>query len=151
MPQLSLHTPIGDVTVSEEDGRIVSVDWGWGRDQEETGLLRAVRTRLHAYFDGAADDFTDLPLDPAGSAFQRRVWAALREIPWGATRTYADIARAVGSAPRAVGQANARNPIPILIPCHRVLATGGLGGYSGGEGLATKSWLLALETPAQAA
>lgn len=147
MPQLSLHTPLGPVTVSEEDGRIVSLDWGWGRDQEETALLGAVRARLHAYFDGEPDDFRDLPLDPFGSAFQRRVWAALREIPWGTTRTYAELARAVGSAPRAVGQANARNPIPILIPCHRVLATGGIGGYSGGEGVETKAWLLTLETP----
>jgi methylated-DNA-[protein]-cysteine S-methyltransferase len=145
VPQLSLQTPIGPLTVSEEDGRIVSLDWGWGRDQSETALLRRARDRLQDYFDGTAEGFDDLPLDPPGSLFQRRVWDTLRQIPWGATRTYADLARTVGSAPRAIGQAMARNPIPIIIPCHRVLATGGLGGYSGGEGLATKTWLLTLE------
>ncbi len=145
MPQLSLQTPIGPLTVSEEDGRIVSLDWGWGRDQSETAVLRRARDRLHDYFDGTVDAFADLPLDPPGTGFQRKVWDALRQIPWGATRTYAELARTVGSAPRAIGQAMARNPIPIIIPCHRVLATGGLGGYSGGEGLATKTWLLTLE------
>jgi methylated-DNA-[protein]-cysteine S-methyltransferase len=72
----------------------------------------------------------------------------LIDIPYGATRTYADLARKVGGSPRSVGQANATNPIPIIIPCHRVLATNGIGGYSGGEGLPTKRALLALETRA---
>ena len=145
MPQLSLHSPIGDLTVSEDAGAIVSLDWGWGRDQTETPLLVRARAQLLAYFDCARRDF-DLPLAPAGTAFRRRVWDALRAIPYGATATYRDLAAAVGSAPRAVGQANATNPIPILIPCHRVVAVGGIGGYSGGEGLATKRALLALES-----
>ena len=88
----------------------------------------------------------DLPLDPRGTSFQRRVWAALTAIPWGETRTYAQIAAAVGSprAVRAVGQANHRNPIPILIPCHRVVgADGTLTGYGGG--LELKRKLLELE------
>ena len=144
MPQLSLHSPIGDLTVSEEDGAIVALDWGWGRDQTETDLLLRARGQLHAYFDRALRAF-DLPLAPAGSAFRRRVWAALQAIPYGATATYAALAAGLGSAPRAVGQANAANPIPILIPCHRVVAVGGIGGYSGGEGLSTKRALLALE------
>jgi methylated-DNA-[protein]-cysteine S-methyltransferase len=148
VPQLSLHTPVGDLTVSEEAGRIVAVDWGWGRDQTETPLLLRARDALHAYFDGEPVAF-DLPLAPAGSAYQQRVWAALRDIPLGAVRTYADIARAAGGSPRSVGGANGRNPIPILIPCHRVVATGGIGGYSGGEGLTTKRALLALETRAR--
>ncbi len=144
MPQLSLHSPIGDLTVSEEDGAIVALDWGWGRDQTETRLLVRARAELFAYFDGARTAF-DLPLAPAGSAFQRRIWDALCTIPFGALWTYNDLARATGSVPRAVGQANAANPIPILIPCHRVVAVGGLGGYSGGDGLATKRALLTLE------
>ncbi|MGH7152301.1 MAG: methylated-DNA--[protein]-cysteine S-methyltransferase [Acetobacteraceae bacterium] len=144
MPQLSLHSPIGDLTLSQADDAIVALDWGWGRDQQETALLREARTQLFAYFDGELPDF-DLPLSPHGTPFQQRVWAALREIPYGATRSYADLAHALGTAPRAVGQATAANPIPILIPCHRVVATGGLGGYSGGEGLATKRALLDLE------
>lgn len=147
MPQLSLHSPIGDLTLSEEAGGIVALDWGWGRDQAETALLREARDQLFAYFDGALTAF-DLPLAPAGSAYQRRVWQALRTIPYGQTLTYAAIAARAGGVARAVGQANGRNPIPILIPCHRVVAASGLGGYSGGEGLDTKRWLLALETRA---
>ena len=144
MPQLSLHSPFGDLTVSEENGAIVAVDWGWGRDQTETPLLLRARAALFDYFDGARRDF-DLPLAPVGSPFRTRVWAALRAIPYGETRTYGDLAAALGSAARAIGQANGANPIPILIPCHRVVAGNGLGGYSGGDGPVTKRALLALE------
>lgn len=147
MPQLSLHSPIGDLTVSQEDGAIVAVDWGWGRDQAETPLLRAAREQLFAYFDGGLTRF-DLPLAPHGTAYQRRVWDALCAIPYGETRTYRQVAAAAGGVARSVGQANGNNPIPIIIPCHRVLAAGGLGGYSGGDGLDTKRWLLNLEAPA---
>lgn len=149
MPQLSLHTPLGDLTVSEENGAIVALDWGRGRDQTETSLLRRACEQLQDYFDGARTDF-DLPLAPHGTDFQKRVWAALRTIPAGQTRSYAEIARQVGCrAPRAIGQANGANPIPILIPCHRVVAAdGSLGGYSGGEGEATKRYLLGLERAA---
>lgn len=145
MPQLSLHTPVGDLTLSEEDGALVAVDWGWGRDQCETRLLLAARDQLHAYFDGERLDF-DLPLAPQGTAYRRAVWAALCRIPPGTTRTYGEIAREVGGIARSVGGANARNPIPILIPCHRVVAGNGIGGYSAGEGLATKHYLLDLES-----
>ncbi|MDA8252335.1 MAG: methylated-DNA--[protein]-cysteine S-methyltransferase [Rhodospirillales bacterium] len=144
MPQLSLHTPLGDLTVSEADGRIVALDWGWGRDQAPTPLLRRARDLLDAYFDAAAVAF-DLPLAPAGTPYQRRVWDALRAIPPGETRTYAAIAAIAGGSARSVGMANAANPIPILIPCHRVVASTGLGGYSGGDGPATKRALLDLE------
>ena len=144
MPQLSLHSPVGDIAVSEADGAIVALDWGWGRDQSETPLLLRARDQLEAYFDAELLDF-DLPLAPHGTAYRQRVWAALRRIPLGATRTYAAIAREVGGSARAVGGANAANPIPILIPCHRVVAAGHLGGYSGGDGLPTKRFLLSLE------
>ena len=147
MPLLSLHTQIGDLSVSEEDGAIVSVDWGWGRDQAETPLLKRARAQLHDYFDGKRMDF-DLPLAPEGTAFRQRVWAAMRDIPAGVTRNYADIARIAGGGPRAVGGACGANPIPILIPCHRVVGSAGIGGYSGGEGIATKRFLLALESRA---
>lgn len=145
MPQLSLHTPIGDLTVSEEDGAIVALDWGWGRDQTESSVLAAARDQLHAYFDGELSVFA-LPLAPTGSPYRRRVWQALCDIPYGATRSYRDIAAVAGGSPRSVGQANGYNPIPIIIPCHRVVAVNRLGGYSGGEGLTTKRYLLALET-----
>ena len=148
MPQLYLLTNLGDLTISENDGAIVALDWGRGRDQAETPLLRRARDQLQDYFDGKRLTF-DLPLAPHGSAFQKRVWAALCAIPPGETRSYADIARAIGSAPRAVGGANGANPIPIVIPCHRVVAAdGSLGGYSGGEGPATKRFLLDLESRA---
>ncbi|GGJ25752.1 methylated-DNA--[protein]-cysteine S-methyltransferase [Neoroseomonas lacus] len=149
MPQLSLHTPLGDLTLSEEDGAIVALDWGRGRDQEPTPLLLRARDQLQDYFDGTRTAF-DLPLAPHGTAFQRKVWDALCTIPAGQTRSYLDIAQQVGCrAPRAIGQANGANPIPILIPCHRVVAANGaLGGYSGGEGAATKRYLLDLERTA---
>jgi len=147
LPQLSLHTPIGDLTISEEDGEIVAVDWGWGRDQSVTPLLARARLALLDYFDGAT--LAELPLAPAGTAYRRKVWGALREIPAGQTRTYIDIARVAGGSARSVGGANSRNPIPIFIPCHRVVAVGGIGGYSGGDGLATKRRLLALEQGAR--
>ncbi|WP_037299501.1 methylated-DNA--[protein]-cysteine S-methyltransferase [Rubritepida flocculans] len=148
MPQLSLMTPLGDITLSEEDGALVALDWGRGRDQTPTPLLREARDQLHDYFDGRRLSF-QLPLAPRGTPYQRRVWAALARIPPGQTRSYAEIAREIASAPRAVGQANGRNPLPILIPCHRVVAAdGSLGGYSGEGGTDTKRFLLAHEARA---
>jgi methylated-DNA-[protein]-cysteine S-methyltransferase len=144
LPQLSLHTPLGALTISEEDGAIVALDWGWGRDQAETPLLLRARGQLHDYLDGERTGF-DLPLAPHGSAYRQRVWAALQAVPYGETRTYLDIAGVAGGAARSVGQANGDNPLPILIPCHRVVATHGLGGYSGGDGIETKRFLLDLE------
>jgi methylated-DNA-[protein]-cysteine S-methyltransferase len=149
VPQLSLHTQIGDLTISEEEGQIVSLDWGWGRDQTETPLLTLARDRLHAYFDAELLDF-DLPLDPRGTPYRNRVWGTLRRIPPGQTRTYAELARDAGGSARSIGGAMAANPIPILIPCHRVIAGNGPGGYSGGDGLATKRFLLDLEARAVA-
>lgn len=136
---------MGDLTVFEEDGAIVAVEWGWGAEQSVTSLLNDARIQLFAYFDGERHDFS-LPLAPRGTGFQQRVWRALIDIPYGETRSYAQIATTLGSVARAVGQANASNPIPIIIPCHRVLATGGIGGYSGGDGLPTKRLLLDLES-----
>jgi methylated-DNA-[protein]-cysteine S-methyltransferase len=145
LPQLAIHTPVGDLTVSEEDEAVVALDWGWGRDAaEETPLLREARAQLEAYFDGALKTF-DLPLQPAGTPYQHRIWKALCRIPYGETRSYSAIAACAGGSARSVGQANGCNPIPIIIPCHRVVASHHLGGYSGGDGLATKLYLLGLE------
>ncbi|WP_337876471.1 methylated-DNA--[protein]-cysteine S-methyltransferase [Elioraea sp.] len=145
MPQLTALTPLGELTLSEEDGAIVALDWGRGRDQTATLLLRRAVVALHAYFDGAAEPFADLPLNPAGTAFQRRVWTAMRAIPRGRTRSYGALARDLRSSARAVGAACGANPIPVIIPCHRVTGARGLGGYSGGDGAATKRYLLGLE------
>jgi methylated-DNA-[protein]-cysteine S-methyltransferase len=144
MPQISMHSPVGDLTIFDEDGEIVALEWGWGADQSATPLLQKVKAALEGYFDGAPLP-AGLPLAPRGTVYRQAVWAALRAIPAGQTCTYKDIARVAGGSPRSVGGANAANPIPILIPCHRVVATAGLGGYSGNEGLATKRALLALE------
>jgi methylated-DNA-[protein]-cysteine S-methyltransferase len=148
MPQLSLRTSLVDtITITEEDGAIVAIDWGWGRDQQETPLLLEARDQLEQYFDGDRQSF-DLPLNPHGTPYQRRVWDALLAIPYGETRTYGEIAAVAGGVSRSVGGANSRNPIPIVIPCHRVLAATGLGGFSGGDGAETKRRLLHLENRA---
>lgn len=144
LPQLSMHSPVGPLTVSEEEGNIVALDWGWGRDQTGTPVLREARRQLDAFFDGDLCEF-NLPLAPAGTPYRQRVWEALLRIPFGRTVSYAELAAAVGGSARSIGQANRCNPIPIVIPCHRVVGRTGIGGYSGGEGLEVKRHLLALE------
>jgi methylated-DNA-[protein]-cysteine S-methyltransferase len=145
MPSLTMPSPIGDLTLFEEDGRLVAVDWGAVAEQSETPLLDEARRQLDDYFDGLRRSF-DLPLAPQGTPFQRRVWIALADIPYGQTLCYGGLARQLGSAPRAVGTACGRNPLPIVLPCHRVVAANGsLGGYSGMDGVETKRFLLALE------
>jgi len=155
LPQLSLHTPIGPLTISAEDEAIVAVDWGWGRDQEPTPVLLSAKAWLQRYFDGAVDAMA-LPLAPFGTPYRKRVWHSICDIPLGATRSYLAVARLAGGSARSVGGAMATNPIPILIPCHRVLGSGPrgtlvIGGYSGGEGIETKQFLLDLERRADAA
>jgi methylated-DNA-[protein]-cysteine S-methyltransferase len=144
VPQVSLHTPVGDITIFEEDGAIVSLDWGWVPNQAASPTLDRARHQLQAYFDRELTEF-DLPLAPAGTAYRRGVWRALCAIPYGETRSYQDIATKAGGSARSVGQANGHNPIPLIIPCHRVVAATHIGGYSGGDGLLTKRWLLAME------
>jgi methylated-DNA-[protein]-cysteine S-methyltransferase len=144
LPQLSIHAPFGALTFSEDDGAIVAVDWGWGRDQEETVLLVQACEQMHEYLDGERQDF-DLLIRPAGSAYQQRVWATLASIPYGQTWTYSAVAHRAGGSPQSVAQAGRRNPLPIVVPCHRAVAARGLGGYSDGQGLDTKRYLLQLE------
>lgn len=144
LQQLSMPSPVGRLTLSEEDGAVVSIAWGGETRGNGSPLLAEAARQLEAYFAGTLENF-DLPLRPAGSPFERRVWAAMQRIPYGKTQCYGDLAAAIGSAARPVGGACGRNPIPIVIPCHRVLAKAGLGGYSGQGGLATKHTLLSLE------
>ena len=144
MLSLSIPSPIGHLTIDEADDAIVGVRWADGEPSNGSPLLAEAARQLEAYFDGRLNCF-DLPLATGGSPFEQRVWQAMQAIPYGETRTYGDLAHATDSGPRAVGRACGRNHIPIIIPCHRVLARGGLGGYSGGAGLATKQRLLALE------
>jgi methylated-DNA-[protein]-cysteine S-methyltransferase len=133
------------VTVS--DGAITSIGLNRrGGRGPETVLERQAAAELEEYLAGRRTEFT-VPLGPKGTAFDHRVWDAVAAIPYGETVTYGEIARAIGNpnGARAVGTANGRNPVPIIIPCHRVVATGGkLGGYGGG--LPLKRRLLDLET-----
>ena len=144
MPSLSIRSPVGQLTIDEENDAIVAIRWADEPAGNGSPLLSEAARQLEAYFTGQLSHF-DLPLAPAGSPFESRVWAAMQLIPYGETRSYGDLASMIGSAPRPVGRACGHNPIPIVIPCHRVLARGGLGGYSGSGGLATKQRLLALE------
>lgn len=149
MTQLSFHSPVGDLTLSEEDGKIVSLDWGWSCESQqysrETAILAKAKALLDDYFDGKNPQFT-LPLAPAGTDFQKKVWLAMVSISYGKSMTYGEVSKIIGSHPRAVGTACGLNPIPIIIPCHRVMGKDGkLTGYSGGEGVTTKKYLLDLE------
>ncbi len=149
----TIDSPVGPLLLVDEDDKLSGMHFDahgassqLPREQRgESPLLREARTQLTAYFEGSLKTF-DLPLAPAGTAFQQRVWRALCNIPYGETISYAELARRVESprAFRAVGSANGSNPIALIIPCHRVIASGGgLGGYGGG--LDRKRWLLALE------
>jgi methylated-DNA-[protein]-cysteine S-methyltransferase len=144
MPSFSVPSPVGLLRIEEENDAIVAIRWAEAPAGNGSRLLAEAARQLDAYFAGLLTDFS-LPLRLAGSPFEMRVWAAMRQIPFGETRCYGDLADAISSAPRAVGRACGRNPIPIVVPCHRVLGRNGLGGYSGNGGLATKQRLLELE------
>jgi methylated-DNA-[protein]-cysteine S-methyltransferase len=142
-------TPVGPLHLTASEGALTGLRFGSGpaageRADDDPVLARAV-SQLTAYFAGERRSF-DLPLAPAGTAFQLAVWAALVEIPYGTTVSYGELARRLGSpsASRAVGLANGRNPIAIVVPCHRVIgADGSLTGFGGG--MAAKRTLLDLE------
>jgi methylated-DNA-[protein]-cysteine S-methyltransferase len=143
-------SPVGKLDIVENRARITGIFFAEearaaGADVEETPCIREAERQLEEYFLGRRKTF-DLPLSLVGSDFQRAVWAALLEIPYGETASYKEIALRVGNpnAARAVGMANHNNPVSIVVPCHRVIAhDGGLGGYGGG--LAAKRYLLELE------
>ncbi|MBB6673286.1 methylated-DNA--[protein]-cysteine S-methyltransferase [Cohnella nanjingensis] len=166
-----MDSPLGKLTLCRTDAGICRVEFGgwetrscsakaWAhrwwpsfafREDAEDEVLREAVSQLRRYFAGELQAF-DLPLDMRGTPFQRKVWQALRDVPYGATAAYRDIAAAVGApqAVRAVGGANNRNPVPIVVPCHRIIgANGAMVGYGGG--LAIKERLLALEDGAPAA
>ena len=144
-----LASPIGAVRVSVRDGTVASITIHPDRGAADPGaaddpVLRAAIAQLRDYFAGTRDQF-DLPLAPAATPHQAAARHAMIGIPPGQTATYGQLARSIGSGPRAVGRACACNPLPIVVPCHRVLPASGLGAYSGGAGPATKRQLLALE------
>ena len=154
-----MPSPVGDLRIVARNGAIMAIEFSpfrglsdgrpIGERDDDDPLLRRAVDQLTAYFTRELRDF-DLPLAPQGSAFQRQVWEQLRLIRWGETASYGEIAHRLGhtnAASRAVGLANGRNPIPIVIPCHRVIgANGSLTGYAGG--LDRKQLLLELEQDA---
>lgn len=144
MKTLSISSPVGNLVLEEEGNALVAIRWAARILGNGTPLLAEAARQLDAYFAGELTDF-DLPLRPAGSQFEHRVWGVMQHIPYGATACYGDLAAEIRSAPRAVGRACGKNPIPIVIPCHRVVAKAGMGGYSGAGGLETKQTLLTLE------
>ena len=146
-----LDTPIGTLRLVANGTQLVQIEFDGHYSELEAGdntrdpLLDRTADQLREYFSGRRDHF-DLPLAPTGTAFQHSVWAALEEIPWGEVRSYRDIAIAIDrpAAVRAVGAANGRNPLPIVVPCHRVVGSdGSLTGFAGG--LAIKRLLLEME------
>ena len=133
-------TRIGRIGIEENGSAITKIYFINNDEQEEvlekneTALLKEAIKQLNEYFDGQRSSF-DLQLEPQGTEFQKKVWNALKEIPFGETRSYGEIAKIIGNekASRAVGMANNKNPIPIIVPCHRVIgANGKLVGYAGG-------------------
>lgn len=144
-----LPSPLGALVLFADDEGLTAIDFPGGGPPlvpaGDTPILREAAEQLTAWFGGERTRF-DLPLRAAGTPFQRQVWEALCAIPYGQTCSYGDIAKQIGSpaAVRAVGTANGRNPLPIVVPCHRVIgANGTLTGYAGG--LSIKRWLLAHE------
>lgn len=141
----SMKSPLGPLTLFTNGDALIALEFGQGPDGGGAPLLREAESQLAAYFAGRLRRF-DLPLDAGGTAFQKSVWKLMREIPYGVTRSYSELAGDLDSGPRAVGGACGKNPIPIIVPCHRVIADGGkIGGFSGGAGTADKISLLRLE------
>jgi methylated-DNA-[protein]-cysteine S-methyltransferase len=146
-----MESPIGGLRIHASAGLITAIHFGAGNPRKRRAndpLLDRAEQQLSEYFKGERTEF-DLPLASEGSEFQKKVWAELQRIPYGETASYGDIARRLGYEPvisRAVGAANGANPIPIVVPCHRVIgADGSLTGYAGG--LERKKTLLDLEQP----
>lgn len=177
MQKAFFNSPIGMLEICDDEIGICSIDWvkssacspndeifkkydagliGFVRAADDRGSdlklsdlrknLTLCTSEIGAYFRGELESFS-VKLSQNGTQFQKSVWSALLEIPYGEVVTYGELARAIGRprASRAVGGANGKNKIPIIVPCHRVVASGGLGGYSGAGGVATKAWLLNFE------
>ncbi len=144
MYQTQLSSPLGPISVHSDGACITAVEFGSAKLNEasECEVLLRAKAQLEDYFAGRLQTF-DLPLSPEGTTFQQRVWQALTKVPFGQTTSYASIAQAIENPKgvRAVGMANSKNPIAIVIPCHRIIgANGTLTGYAGG--LDKKAWLL---------
>ena len=141
MNSAKIKTSVGVLGLIEVDGSIVQLVWdGWNEGIRSPALKEGL-AQLEAYFIGQLDCF-DLPLAPKGTEFQQQVYAAMLAIPYGQTRTYGEISNELNGSAQPVGQACASNPIPVIIPCHRVVGADGLGGFSGVGGVEMKVKLL---------
>jgi methylated-DNA-[protein]-cysteine S-methyltransferase len=151
--ELKIDSPLGPLHLAASDAGLRRISFGAPAERARDAggaipaarraILERTRRALERYFSGTSEGFDAIPLDPGGTNFQRRVWECLRTIPAGETRSYGDVARAIGRprAVRAVGSANRVNPLPIVVPCHRVIGSdGALRGYAGR--LDRKEWLL---------
>lgn len=137
----TVHTQFGRLILTEEEGAIVCVNWGKAEREDVSELLQRASLQIAEYDRGTRQRF-DLPLRIRGSVFQQAVCDAIYAIPFGDTCTYGDIAKALGVPAQAVGRACGANPIPIIVPCHRVMGAKGLTGFSGAGGVETKVALL---------
>ena len=142
-------SPIGNIYLEARNNKVVFLTMGGPKvaDSGSSAVLDDAEKQLKSYFSGQGKNL-DFAVEVNGTEFQRAVWQQISEIPFGETKTYGEIAEAIGrpKAVRAVGGAVGANPVPLIIGCHRVLgASGKITGYSGGDGLPTKRWLLALE------
>jgi methylated-DNA-[protein]-cysteine S-methyltransferase len=141
MQYRTVHTPFGDLTLVAENDAITALEWRRSAQQDTSDLLEEAAKQLTAYAKGTRETF-DLPLHVKGTDFQCAVCDAMRAIPFGYTRTYGEIAKDLGVPAQAIGQACGANPIPVIIPCHRVMGAKGLTGFSGAGGVETKVALL---------
>ena len=148
MDHLTFESPLGPISLHADGGFLTGVSLGVAHAHSSpTPLLQRAQEQLREYFAGTRQEF-DLPLHLTGTPFQEAIWSALQGIPFGHTESYQALGEKAGrgKAPRAVGGAVGRNPVPIIVPCHRILAADRrITGYSGGEGIPTKKWLLDLE------
>lgn len=144
MPAIAIDSPVGRLTIHEVEGMIARLSWDDSATGTPTPLLVDAAAQLAAYFDRSLTRF-DLPFTPAPTPQNQAIRDAMTSIPYGGTLSYGALAATIGSSARAVGQACARNPLPIFVPCHRVLGDSEPGHYSGGHGAVTKQWLLVHE------
>lgn len=146
MPSISINTFIGRIVITETGGKISSLSWAkTSVTSMGSDLLKCAKKQLEQYLKGERKIF-DLPFNPKGNLNMRQIWSAISQIEWGKTMTYGEVGKNTKHSPRLIGRACSINPIPIFIPCHRILAAGHrIGGYSGDGGIETKRKLLQLE------
>lgn len=146
-----ISSPVGGISLSLNEERLSSLDFTYSPVEQEyfkSDVASLIASQIQRYFKNPYQQF-DLELQIVGTDFHQRVWKLLRDIPPGEVRTYGELAKQLNSSARAVGNACRRNPIPLIIPCHRVVAKNGIGGFAGhteGSTIALKHWLLAFES-----